>query len=66
MSRKPKLSLSEARGMTWRQVFDYYLPDAEPHMADFILWNETCYPFDAEKTLDQIFDYYLKTQKREN
>jgi hypothetical protein len=60
---KEKLTLEQVKGMTWRQVFDYYMPDAEPHMADVILWNETCYPFDTQKTLDQLYEYYLKTVK---
>lgn len=60
---KEKLSLDQAKGMTWGEVFGHYFPDFDLALTDFVLWNETCYPFDTEKTLDQIYEYYLKTVK---
>lgn len=60
---KPKLTISQVKGMRWNEVFAYYFPDLSSSEIDNILWNETCYPFDTEKTLDQIYEYYLKTVK---
>lgn len=62
---KPKLTLDQAKGMTWGEVFSYYFPHPipAPSEIDAVLWNETYYPFDTEKTLDQLYEYYIKTIK---
>lgn len=59
---KPKLELDQAKGMTWGEVMKYYFNQDVPYL-DIVLWNETCFPFDTEKTLDQIYEYYIKTIK---
>lgn len=61
-SMKEKITLDQAKGMTWGEVMSYYF-EGVPLKGLDILWNETCYPFDTERTLDQIYEYYLKTVK---
>lgn len=61
---KEKLTLEQAHGMTWGQVINYYYPDMSPPEINIILWESTCFPFDTAKTLDQIYEYYLKTQDK--
>lgn len=41
-------------GQTWRDVFQKYKPDITDDEINYILWNETCFPFDNEITLKQI------------
>lgn len=60
---KPKLILDQAKGMTWGEVLIYYFEGTGSHPLEGILWNETCSPFDTEKTLDQLYEYYQKTLK---
>jgi len=61
---KPKIELDQAKGMTWGEVIRYYFPEGEGEgMIAYILWEQTCFPFDTEKTLDQIYEYYIKTIK---
>lgn len=40
----------------------YYWPDMPDGDADYMLWNETCFPFDNEIMLTQIYNKYLKEQ----
>lgn len=40
--------------MTWREVIRYYKPDATDDECEYLLWNETCFPFSDETTLKQL------------
>jgi hypothetical protein len=50
--------------MTWQDVIRYYKPDATEEEIEYLLWNETCYPFSDETTLRQINNYF-KNQSHE-
>ena len=40
---------------TWMDVFRFFNLDIREDVADYILWNETAYPFsDVRQTLGQI------------
>ena len=47
--------------MSWHAIMKHYKPDITEKEADYILWNETCYPFDNEITLSQINEYFTQT-----
>lgn len=49
--------------MTWKEAIKYYFPNAEDDECDFILWEKTCFPFDREYTLDDLYRYYLTVNK---
>jgi len=38
----------------------YYFNDISNESASYILWEETCFPFSAEITLNQLHEYYIK------
>lgn len=38
----------------------YFKPDADDEYIDFILWEETCYPFSIEYTIKQLNELFLK------
>lgn len=40
---------------TWIDYMRRLKPDITDEEAEYILWNETCYPFDNETTLKQIY-----------
>lgn len=59
---KPELKHIDVNGkLTWRQVFEYYFTEITDEQIDFILFNETCYPFDTERTLHHIYQLYKST-----
>lgn len=41
-------------GKTWLDIFRIYKPDITEDEANYLLWNNTCYPFDADTTIKQI------------
>ncbi len=43
---------------TWRDIFTKYDPDITNEEIDAFLWEQTCYPFDNERTIEQIEEYY--------
>lgn len=57
---KEKLTLEQAKDMTWGQLIGYYFPKWTKQEIDWFIWNQTCYPFSTQKTLDQLYEYYLK------
>lgn len=61
---KPRLTPEQANRMKWNDVMRYYWPDADDAFLDYLLWNETCYPHDDEKTLEQLYDIYLKQEEK--
>ena len=61
---KDKLIPSDVVGkISWQSVMDYYFPDCSKQEQDYILFEKTCFPFDDEVTLDQLFDEYTKRQE---
>jgi hypothetical protein len=44
--------------MTWLDIFRKYDPNITEDEATYILWNETCFPFDNETTLKQIEEWF--------
>lgn len=55
-----KQKLTTTDGMTWKEVFHYYFPNMGDSEIDMLLWEMTCFPFDVEQTLEQIYQIYLK------
>lgn len=43
---------------TWMDIFKRYKPEITEKEAEYILWNETCYPLDAQTTIIQIENYF--------
>lgn len=60
---KPEIKLEEVleKKMNWHDVVRYYNPTATDKECEFILWEETCFPFDHTITLKQIFDFFTNT-----
>lgn len=48
------------KGLSFVDLMKKYKPDITEEEADFILWNETCYPFDTEATVKQIYHFFKK------
>ena len=48
--------------ITWFDEMRKYKPDITREEADFILWEKTCFPFNAERTLSQIKEYLTTKQ----
>jgi len=43
---------------SWIDLFRTYKSDITEKEVDYILWNETCYPFDNETTIEQVKNYF--------
>jgi len=58
--RKPKLTIEMAirDNLTNIECVKYYFPDITDLQADNILWEETCFPFDTEVMLSQLYTKY--------
>lgn len=57
---KEKLTLEQAKEMTWVQMVEYYFPKWTRQEVDYFIWNETCFPFAATQgALDQLYEHYL-------
>lgn len=55
----PKLTAEDVQGkMTWQQIFRYYWPNISDNKIDFLLYEQTCYPFDPAKALEQVYGMY--------
>ena len=68
---KEKLTLEKALelNLKWHDCIRYYKPDATDDECEFILWEQTCFPFDHETTLNQIyglFKFYSPENKESN
>ena len=37
----------------------YYWPEIKNEDADYILWEETCFPFDVDMMLTHLYNKYL-------
>lgn len=54
-----ELKIEDVAGkMTWHDVVRHYKPEATDEEIAWLIWNETCYPFDNETTLRQINSYF--------
>lgn len=45
------------------ELVKYFKPDATKEEIDFILWEKTCFPFDLERTIRQLNEYFIKNEK---
>lgn len=50
-------------GETWMYIFREYKPEITEKEVDYILWNETCFPFNDEATVKQIENYFNKLKQ---
>ncbi len=48
---------------TWQELFVEYKQDITDDDINYILWNETCYPFDDKITVEQIDQHFKKNKK---
>jgi hypothetical protein len=46
--------------LTLDSIMRMYDKNITEREVDYILWNETCYPFDMQTTLNQIHNYFQK------
>lgn len=59
-----EISEKEFEGKTWGDVVRQYKPDATDEEVEYILWNETCYPFDTETALKQIHAFFNQNKQQ--
>ncbi len=52
--------------VTWLEVMKGYDSTITEDEANYILWNETCYPFDTVTALKQIKEYFQKRSELYN
>ncbi len=52
--------------LTWRQIFNNFKEGLSDEEIDYLLWNETCYPFDNEWTIKQIERYFENESHQRN
>lgn len=48
----------EMTNKTWGELFRKYKPEITDKEIEFILWNETCYPFDDPTAVKQVIAYF--------
>lgn len=60
---KGKISIEKAIELKWSavRVIQFYFPDKSDEECDYILWEETCFPFSNEVMLEQIYEKYLNS-----
>lgn len=59
--RRKRLFTIEAateKKMNWFDVIRFFSPTATDEMCDFLLWEQTCYPFSSEMTFKQIKQFF--------
>lgn len=63
MENKEKLTIEKAIELkcSAAKVVKYYFPDKSDEECEFILWEETCFPFSNEVMLEQIYEKYLNS-----
>lgn len=61
--KKEKLTIQKAIELKFSalKIIQYYFPDKSNEECDYILWEETCFPFSNEIMMDQIYELYLKS-----
>ena len=50
-------------GKSWLEVAKEIIPEITEYQVSFILWEETCYPFDDATALKQFKKILLKHKK---
>lgn len=64
MNIKKQLYKKDVLGkLNFQQIFNYYFPEMEEEEVEFLLWEETCYPFSLSQTLKDIYNIYLEKNK---
>lgn len=55
-----RLTFNQAKenGMSGIDCVKYYDSNLSNGQCDSILWGETCFPFDPEKTLEQLYSFF--------
>lgn len=63
-----KLTFEKAKEnkFNWVDCVRYYYPQYTDDECSFILWNRTCFPFDSDTTLKQLYELFLDDQKTAN
>jgi hypothetical protein len=49
---------SECEMKSWVEIVRYFKPDATEDEIEFILWEQTCYPFSHEATIQQLNELF--------
>lgn len=62
MKEKLTYEKSIELGLTWIGCVKYYKPELTDGEADYILWEFTCFPFDTDTALSQIYDFFLNKE----
>jgi hypothetical protein len=52
------ISADILNGKTWLEYIQSFNQKITEKEADYILWNETCYPFDTEIAVQQVKQYF--------
>ena len=52
------LNSSECEMKSWEGIVRYFKPDATEDEIEFILWEQTCYPFSHEETIKQLNELF--------
>jgi hypothetical protein len=60
MELKEKLTIEKAieLKLSATKVVKFYFPDKSDEECDYILWEETCFPFSNEVMMEQIYKMY--------
>lgn len=63
MENKEKLTIEKAIELRFSavKVVKFYFPDKSDEECDFILWEETCFPFSNEVMMEQIYAMYINS-----
>ena len=48
--------------MSPMDVVKHYFPDISENEADFIIWEQTCFPMDHIEFTEQVYELYKKQQ----
>jgi len=66
MKRKLYFSVAKKRKFTPIDCVKYYFPEKSDKEADYILWEKTCFPFDTDMYLTQLYNLYLKRKDKKD
>lgn len=58
---RTKLTWSKVKNkMNMIDCVQYYFPKVTKEEADYLIWEDTCFPFSTDKALDQLWEMYNK------
>jgi hypothetical protein len=60
---KLTIQIVEKSKMTAIECVQYYCPEVSKEKADYIVWNETCFPFSLESFLEQLYHMFNKNKQ---